>query len=94
MLIDGELILTESVAIVLYLAEKYADRGLLPLDLRRRAEVGRWLLFPSMELEQPAEALRSINVTASERDDLTVFALAFVCTARVDTTEVSPYSHK
>ena len=61
MLIDGEFILTESVAIVLYLAEKYADRGLLPLDLRRRAEVGRWLLFAATELEQPAEALRSIR---------------------------------
>jgi glutathione S-transferase len=52
-LVDGELILTESVAIVLYLAEKYPDRGLMPLDLRRRAEVSRWLLFAATELEQP-----------------------------------------
>jgi len=52
-LVDGDLILTESVAIVLYLAEKYPEKGLLPSDLRARAEVYRWLLFCATELEQP-----------------------------------------
>ena len=53
MLIDGDFILTESVAIVLYLAEKYPEKGLLPIGLRARAEVNRWLLFCATELEQP-----------------------------------------
>jgi len=52
-LVDGDLVLTESVAIVRYLAEKYPDRGLLPTTLRDRAEVDRWLLFTATELEQP-----------------------------------------
>ena len=52
-LADGDFVLTESVAIVLYLAEKYADQGLLPSDLRQRAEAYRWLLFAATELEQP-----------------------------------------
>ena len=52
-LIDGELVLTESVAIALYLAEKYADKGLVPEQLKPRAEVYRWLLFTATELEQP-----------------------------------------
>ncbi|WP_437970941.1 glutathione S-transferase family protein [Sorangium sp. So ce260] len=52
-LVDGDLVLTESVAIVLYLAEKYPDKGLLPRDLRGRAEANRWLLFTTTELEQP-----------------------------------------
>jgi glutathione S-transferase len=52
-LVDGDFILTESVAIVLYLAEKYPERGLLPRGLRARAEVNRWLLFTATELEQP-----------------------------------------
>jgi glutathione S-transferase len=52
-LVDGDLVLTESVAIVLYLAEKYADRGLLPDELGARAQVNRWLLFTATELEQP-----------------------------------------
>ena len=52
-LVDGDVVLTESVAIVLYLAEKYADEGLLPADLAARAQVNRWLLFAATELEQP-----------------------------------------
>ena len=52
-LVDGDTVLTESVAIALYLAEKYPDRNLLPTDLRERAELDRWLLFTVTELEQP-----------------------------------------
>jgi len=52
-LIDGDRVLTESVAIVLYLAEKYPERGLLPSDLALRGQVYRWLLFAATELEQP-----------------------------------------
>jgi glutathione S-transferase len=52
-LVDGDLVLTESVAIVLYLAEKYSHKGLLPTDVKERAQVNRWLLFAATELEQP-----------------------------------------
>jgi glutathione S-transferase len=52
-LVDGDLVLTESIAIVLYLAEKYAGKGLMPADLAGRAELYRWLLFTTTELEQP-----------------------------------------
>ena len=52
-LVDGDFVLTESIAIVLYLAEKYADKGLLPAELEARARVHRWLLFTATELEQP-----------------------------------------
>jgi glutathione S-transferase len=52
-LIDGDLVLTESVAIVLYLAEKYSDRRLIPSDLGQRAELNKWLMFAATELEQP-----------------------------------------
>jgi glutathione S-transferase len=52
-LVDDDLVLTESVAIVLYLAEKYSDKGLLPTGLDQRAQVNRWLLFAATELEQP-----------------------------------------
>ena len=41
MLVDGDFVLTESAAIVLYLAEKYGK--FLPTDARGRAEVNRWL---------------------------------------------------
>ncbi|MHB8418029.1 MAG: glutathione S-transferase family protein, partial [Myxococcales bacterium] len=52
-LVDGDFVLAESVAIVLYLAEKYPQKGLLPSGLRERAEVYRWLLFTATELEAP-----------------------------------------
>jgi glutathione S-transferase len=52
-LVDGDLVLTESIAIVLYLAEKYRDKGLIPADLAERAELNKWLMFAATELEQP-----------------------------------------
>jgi glutathione S-transferase len=52
-LVDGDRVLTESVAIVLYLAEKYSHKGLLPAGLNERADVNRWLMFAATELEQP-----------------------------------------
>jgi glutathione S-transferase len=52
-LIDDDFVLTESVAIVLYLAEKYTYKELLPTDFKQRAQVNRWLLFTATELEQP-----------------------------------------
>jgi glutathione S-transferase len=52
-LVDGDLALNESVAIVLYLADKYPAKHLIPTDFRGRAEVNRWLLFAATELEQP-----------------------------------------
>src|SRR5262249_34498347 len=39
-LVDGDMVLTESIAIVLYLAEKYRDKGLIPADLQQRAQLG------------------------------------------------------
>jgi glutathione S-transferase len=52
-LVDGDLIIPESAAIVLYLADKFREKGLLPADLRERAQVYRWIMFAVTELEQP-----------------------------------------
>jgi glutathione S-transferase len=52
-LVDGDMVLTESVAIVLYLGEKYPDKGLIPAHFKQGAELLRWLLFTTTELEQP-----------------------------------------
>jgi glutathione S-transferase len=52
-LVDGDDVIPESAAIVLYLAEKYPDRGLMPTDLKERAQVYRWVMFAMTELEQP-----------------------------------------
>ena len=52
-LVDGDLVLPESAAIVLYLAEKYPEKKLMPARLEQRAQVYRWVLFAVTELEQP-----------------------------------------
>jgi glutathione S-transferase len=52
-LVDGDLVLTESAAIVMYLAEKYPAKGLIPADLKERAQMYRWMMFAVTELEQP-----------------------------------------
>ena len=52
-LVDGDLVLTESAAIVLYLAEKYPEKKLMPAKLDQRAQVYRWVMFAMTELEQP-----------------------------------------
>jgi glutathione S-transferase len=52
-LVDGDLVIPESAAIVLYLAEKYPQSNLLPGDLKTRAQVYRWVMFAMTELETP-----------------------------------------
>jgi glutathione S-transferase len=52
-LVDGDRVIHESVAICLYLADKYPDRQMIPADLGERADFWRWLLFVTTEIEQP-----------------------------------------
>ena len=52
-LVDGDLVLTESAAIQLYLAEKYPQAGFIPETLEDRAQMYRWMFFLVTEVEQP-----------------------------------------
>jgi glutathione S-transferase len=47
-LVDGDLVLTESTAILLYLADRYPDARLAPGD---RAQYYRWLVFMTNTLQ-------------------------------------------
>ena len=51
-LVDGNLVLTESAAIQLYLAEKYPQAGFIPETLEDRAQMYRWMFFLVTEVEQ------------------------------------------
>jgi glutathione S-transferase len=84
-LVDGDVVVTESVAIVLYLAEKYSDRGFLPTDPKGRAEVYRWLLFAATELEQPLWRITKNTTIYPERlaADVALAAEEFKEMARV-----------
>ena len=50
-LVDGDLKLSESAAILLYIAEKFPGAHLMPEDLAARAEVYRWMFFAVTEVE-------------------------------------------
>ena len=52
-LVDGDVVLTESSAIQLYLAEKFPQAGLIPADIAARAQMYRWIFFLVTEIEQP-----------------------------------------
>lgn len=49
-LVDGENVVTNSTAILVYLARKYGDHSWLPTDLEDAAAVQRWLFAASGEL--------------------------------------------
>ena len=52
-LVDGDVVMTESSAIPLYLAEKFPEKGLIPGNLADRAQMYRWIFFLVTEIEQP-----------------------------------------
>lgn len=51
-LTDGALVLTQSAAILEYLAEKHPEAGLMPADIQGRAETRRWLGFVNADLHK------------------------------------------
>lgn len=53
-LVDGDLVLTESAAICVYLADKFPEKGLIPAaGTAERGLHDRWLFFTMTELDQP-----------------------------------------
>jgi glutathione S-transferase len=50
-LTDGAMTLTESAAIVMYIADKFPDAGLMPTNAAQRAEVFRWIFYVATEVE-------------------------------------------
>lgn len=56
-LVDGNLALTESAAIVFHIADRFPESGLMPVDPVARAEVYRWVFHAVTELEPPLWAI-------------------------------------
>ncbi|MEG3190837.1 glutathione S-transferase family protein [Lysobacter sp. D1-1-M9] len=52
-LVDGDVVLTESAAIQLYLADKHPEAGLIPETVEDRGQMYRWIFFLVTEIEQP-----------------------------------------
>jgi glutathione S-transferase len=56
-LVDKDTVVTESIAICLYLAEKYPESQLVPLDPLMRCRMYQWLFFCSGEMEAPLQRM-------------------------------------
>jgi glutathione S-transferase len=52
-LVDGDLVLTESAAIQIYLAEKHPKARFIPQSVEDRGQMYRWCFFLVTEIEQP-----------------------------------------
>lgn len=67
-LVDGDLILRDSMAILVYLARKQDDEGWLPTDPAGMAEVAEWLAFAASWIQYgvfSARALVAFGVPAN-----------------------------
>lgn len=69
-LVDGDLVISESAAIMLYLAERHGAGRLIPADLADRARMYHWHLFLVAEIEGPLwrMALHSFIYPEADRD--------------------------
>src|SRR5574337_1935568 len=56
-LVDGDFVLPESAAIMIYLAESKPGNTLYPADRHARAEVNRWLFWAANHFSPAAVAL-------------------------------------
>lgn len=74
-LVDGDMVVSESAAIQLYLADKYGERfpggGLIPDTADDRARMYHWLFFLMTEIEAPLWriALHSFIYDAAEQSE-------------------------
>ena len=69
-LVDGDMALIESVAICMYLADKYADKGLAPaLDDPRRGLYYQWMMFVTATMEAQLTTLvaHTLRLPAEQR---------------------------
>jgi len=67
---DGELLLWESSAIMLYLAEKFPAAGLIPTDLDKRGQLYQWLVWQPGTFNPPVSALNGqLMFTPADQQD-------------------------
>jgi len=95
-LVDGDFVLSESQAIVNFLAEKYPERRLIPKSgTFHRAQYDRWTSFVLGDLEQPLyRMLKHRHLYPEERrlaDEITLAQEDFKSMARILETQITDH---
>jgi glutathione S-transferase len=69
-IVDGDFVLTESLAITLYLAKKYAHGTLYPTALEAEARVWQWSFWAVAEVDRGINiwSLHALRLPPNERD--------------------------
>src|SRR5262249_19035673 len=67
---DGDFVLSESLAITLYLAKKYAQGTLYPAALDAEARAWQWSFWAIAEVDRPVNiwSLHAVRLPLGERD--------------------------
>jgi glutathione S-transferase len=86
---DGAYTLSESNAIMQYLADKAGDEDLFPRDPRRRADVVRWQFWELAHFNK-AFGILAFETVAKPRNDLGPTDHALVETMRADLARFAP----
>ncbi|HKF72909.1 MAG TPA: glutathione S-transferase family protein [Stellaceae bacterium] len=89
LLIDGEFRLTESNAIMQYLADKASDGSLFPQDPQRRADVVRWQFWELAHFNK-ALGILAFEIVAKPKFNLGPTNSALVDTMRADLARFAP----
>ena len=67
-LVDGDFVLTESMAINFYLARKYGAEKLWPDQLENEAQIYKWTFFAITQLETPCVDITLQKKFVDEKD--------------------------
>ena len=71
-LVDGDIVLTESAAIQLFLAEKHPESRLIPDSVDARAQMYQWIFFLVTEIEQPLWRIARHTVLYPEAKEIDI----------------------
>jgi len=83
-LVDGDVVLSESTAILTYLADKYDDGTWVPRDAAGRAEVHKWYAIAAGELQNGPANARLIHLFHAAYDPRQTMERALQFLERLD----------
>src|SRR3546814_6977904 len=98
-LVDGDMVISESAAIQLYLADKYGDRfpggGLIPDTPEERGRMYHWLFFLMTEIEAPLRSeAHTSELQSLMRISYAVFCLKYKISYGPENTTLTRERHK